>query len=204
MQKLTRISSDQNNKSCRIIHNGSNKIGFAFSDLSVIFYEIYKIQQKHLYYLRIVLQQGPWRFLFSYRNALALRISPWEERGPRNAAPGRPVGAAPAKFRPGRRRAGRGRARGGVVGVLGPIWGVGPGEGATGGGRRRRTPMVVTVELVPVRWGDQWRNQGRVELLGGLDGVLASYGRVGRSGGRARQWRRPWRAVAVGQTTARG
>jgi hypothetical protein len=30
MQKLTGISSDQNNKSCRIIHNGSNKIGFAF------------------------------------------------------------------------------------------------------------------------------------------------------------------------------
>jgi hypothetical protein len=30
MQKLTGISSGQNNKSCRIFHNGSNKIGFAF------------------------------------------------------------------------------------------------------------------------------------------------------------------------------
>jgi hypothetical protein len=30
MQKLTGISSGQNNKSCRIIHNGSNKIGFTF------------------------------------------------------------------------------------------------------------------------------------------------------------------------------
>jgi hypothetical protein len=96
------------------------KLVLHFSDFSVIFYAIYKIQQKHLYYLRIVLQQGPWRFLFSYRNALALRISPREERGPRNAAPGRPAGAAPAKFRPGRRRAGRGRARGGVGGCPRP------------------------------------------------------------------------------------
>jgi hypothetical protein len=30
MQKLTGISSGQNNKSCRIIHNGCNNIGFAF------------------------------------------------------------------------------------------------------------------------------------------------------------------------------
>jgi hypothetical protein len=30
MQKLSGISSGKNNKSCRIIHNGSNKIGIAF------------------------------------------------------------------------------------------------------------------------------------------------------------------------------
>jgi hypothetical protein len=96
------------------------KLILHFSDFSVLLYAIYKIQQKHLYYLRIVLQQGPWRFLFSYRNALDLQISPRKERGPRNAAPGRPAGAAPAKFRPGRRRAGRGRARGGVGGCPRP------------------------------------------------------------------------------------
>jgi hypothetical protein len=51
MQKLSGISSSKNNKSCRIIHNGSNKIGFVFSDFSMIFYAIYKIQPRHFYYL---------------------------------------------------------------------------------------------------------------------------------------------------------
>jgi hypothetical protein len=45
MQKLTGTSSDKNNKSCGIFHHKSNKIGFYFSDLSTIFYAIYKNQQ---------------------------------------------------------------------------------------------------------------------------------------------------------------
>jgi hypothetical protein len=59
-----------------------------FSDFSVSFYAIYKNQPTLKYRFRTVLQQGPWKFLFSYRNALALRISPREQGGPRNAAPG--------------------------------------------------------------------------------------------------------------------
>jgi hypothetical protein len=34
MQKLTGISSGKNNKSCRIIHKGSNKIEFAIFGLA--------------------------------------------------------------------------------------------------------------------------------------------------------------------------
>jgi hypothetical protein len=47
MQKLTGISSGKNNKSCRIIHHESNKIGFAFFRFSTIFYAIYKNQPNH-------------------------------------------------------------------------------------------------------------------------------------------------------------
>jgi hypothetical protein len=84
------------------------KLVLHFSDFSVIFYAIYNIQQKHLYYLRIVLQQGPWRFLFSYRSALALRISPREEGG----LAMRPLGGRPARLRPNSGRAGGGAGRG--------------------------------------------------------------------------------------------
>jgi hypothetical protein len=79
-----------------------------------------------------------------------------------------------AAGRRGRRNSGEagglGRAGAGAGwswGYGGAIWGFGPGGDAAGDCRRRRTPMAVTVELVPVRWGDQWRSQGRVELLWG-------------------------------------
>jgi hypothetical protein len=43
MQKLSGISSGQNNKSCRIIHHESNKIGFAFFQ---IFYDFIRNLQE--------------------------------------------------------------------------------------------------------------------------------------------------------------
>jgi hypothetical protein len=66
-------------------------------------------------------------------------------------APGRPSGAAPAKFRPGRRQGRSGKGAGRRRGALGPTWGFGPSGEAAGGGRRRRTQMAAAVELAPAR-----------------------------------------------------
>jgi hypothetical protein len=43
MQNLTGTSSGNNNKSCRIIHNGSNKIGFAFLWFFYNFIRVFKV-----------------------------------------------------------------------------------------------------------------------------------------------------------------
>jgi hypothetical protein len=57
MQKLSGIGSGKNNKSCRIIHNGSNKIGFAVFRFFSILYAIYKKQPKH-FTIGVTLLQG--------------------------------------------------------------------------------------------------------------------------------------------------
>jgi hypothetical protein len=59
MQKLSETSSGKNNKSYKVFHHESNKIGFAFSYFSTIFYTIYKKQPKHFYYWSYQLQGGP-------------------------------------------------------------------------------------------------------------------------------------------------
>jgi hypothetical protein len=48
MQKLSGTILGKNNKSCRIFHEKSNKIGFDFSDVSTIFYRFYKNQKTHV------------------------------------------------------------------------------------------------------------------------------------------------------------
>jgi hypothetical protein len=63
LQKLKGIGSGQNNKSCSIDHHGSNKIGFTFSEFSVIFYAIYKIQQFSSTIGVTFLQLRPWKDL---------------------------------------------------------------------------------------------------------------------------------------------
>jgi hypothetical protein len=63
MQKLKEIRSGQNKKSCSINHHGSSKIGFTFSQFSVIFYAIYKIQQFGSTIGVTFLQLGPWKEL---------------------------------------------------------------------------------------------------------------------------------------------
>jgi hypothetical protein len=45
------------------------KLGLHFSDFSVIFYEIYKKQPKHFYYLSFQLQGGPQKEL-QFRNVV--------------------------------------------------------------------------------------------------------------------------------------
>jgi hypothetical protein len=59
MQKLSRISSGQNNKSCGIFHHESNKMVLHFCDFSVIFYAIYKNQPKGFTIWVDLLQGGP-------------------------------------------------------------------------------------------------------------------------------------------------
>jgi hypothetical protein len=45
MLKISRIRPCENNKSCSILHNKSNKIGFEISEFSTIFYIFYKFLQ---------------------------------------------------------------------------------------------------------------------------------------------------------------
>jgi hypothetical protein len=71
IQKLTEIRSGQNNKSCRIIHNGSNKIGFTFFQFFCDFLRNLQESANSLYYFSCafagrpskrtpVSQCGPW------------------------------------------------------------------------------------------------------------------------------------------------
>jgi hypothetical protein len=87
MLKLSGTSSGKNNKSCRIIHHESKKIGFHFSDFSMIFYAIYKKRPNHFTIGVNLLQGGP-RKESVFCNVV-----------PRGAA-----GGAPVKFRPVGRR----------------------------------------------------------------------------------------------------
>jgi hypothetical protein len=61
MQKLKGISSGQNNKSFSIIHQESKKLVSHFSDVSVIFYAIYKNQELSLTIGVTFLQERPWK-----------------------------------------------------------------------------------------------------------------------------------------------
>jgi hypothetical protein len=71
MQTITGISSGKNNKSCRIIHNGSNKIGF---EVFRFFYDfLHNLQEsgKSLHY---------WSYPFAGRPSerkVSLQCSPW-------------------------------------------------------------------------------------------------------------------------------
>jgi hypothetical protein len=125
MQKLTGISPGENNKSCRIIHNESNKIGCTFFWFFCAFYAIYKNQPNHKYYLSYPFAGRPSEISF------LLQCSPW-----------RPGSGGPAKFRP---TAGRGRPGTGGGGSLGP-WGPIPvlarGGEEVSEGRHRRPAAV--------------------------------------------------------------
>jgi hypothetical protein len=76
MQKLLGTNSGKNNKSCRIFHNESNKIGFAFFWFFCDFLRILQESAKWLYYLRFTFALGS---LESFR---FLRISPGSRKTP--------------------------------------------------------------------------------------------------------------------------
>jgi hypothetical protein len=61
MQQLKGISSGQNNKGCRIIHNGSNKIGFTFFWSFCDFARNLQESAKLLYYWSYLLRIRPWK-----------------------------------------------------------------------------------------------------------------------------------------------
>jgi hypothetical protein len=75
-----------------------------------------------------LLQEGPWKDLFFC-----------------NVAPRRPSGAAPAKFRPGRRRGRSGKGRGGSLGRMGALGGRDLGAEAAGEVARRWWPALAVV-----------------------------------------------------------
>jgi hypothetical protein len=77
MQKLTGISSGQNNKSCRIIHNGSSKIGFTFFLFFCNFLRNLQETAKSLHY---------WSYPFAVR---PLKSFPPLQCSPRGGRPAR-------------------------------------------------------------------------------------------------------------------
>jgi hypothetical protein len=74
MQKLTGTSSGKNNKSCRIIHNGSDKIGFAFVWFFYDFLRNLQESGKSLYYLSYPIARRP------SERIVALQCGPWGGR----------------------------------------------------------------------------------------------------------------------------
>jgi hypothetical protein len=94
MQKLSGISSGKNNKSCRIFHSESNKVGCAFFLFCYYFIWILQESAKWLYYLRCGFAVNHLDFLQIHNRALLLRISPQKFSLPRNVAPGAVAGAA--------------------------------------------------------------------------------------------------------------
>jgi hypothetical protein len=148
MLKVFRIRPCENNKSCSIFHHESNKIGFAFSDFSTIFYAIYKKQQNHFTIGVTLLQGGP-------------RKEVWLC----NVAPGVPGSGGPAKFRP---TAGRGRPGTGGGGALGPrgpipvlVWGR---EDSSEGWNRRPGTVAIAAGILAA-WA-RCRGPGAVGELG--------------------------------------
>jgi hypothetical protein len=71
MEKLTGISSGQNNKSCRILHNGSNKICFTFFSFFCDFLRNLQESANSLYYFSCAYAGRPSERKFS------LKCSPW-------------------------------------------------------------------------------------------------------------------------------
>jgi hypothetical protein len=84
MQNLSGTSSGKNNKSCRILHNESDKIEFTFLCFSTIFYEFYKILQNSNSIWDSLLHRGPWNFPGIHRYAPGSRKTPWKEWEARN------------------------------------------------------------------------------------------------------------------------
>jgi hypothetical protein len=166
-QKLTGISSGQNNKSCRIIHNGSKKIGFAFFRFFCDFLRNLQETVKSLHY---------WSYPFAVR--------PLKSFSPLQLGPWAPAGGTLAEFRRtgGRVRPGAGEGR--STGPQGSIPSLRRGRGRAGDGPRRRTRAAAAVACRPAR-GSAKRGEGwRLDPLRILEGVPE--GSVVREGKRRR------------------
>jgi hypothetical protein len=100
MQKLSVTSSCKNNKSCRIFHNESNKIGFAFFSFFYDFLRIVQSSANHMYYWSYNFVVRPLNFLQVHEHALLSRIRPHNVFSPCNVVLWGSAGAALNKFRP--------------------------------------------------------------------------------------------------------
>jgi hypothetical protein len=78
MQKLTGISSGQNNKSCRIIHHEYNKIGFTFFRFLCDFLSNLQETANSQVLFKNYFAIRPLRLLDPYTGALTLRLTPWK------------------------------------------------------------------------------------------------------------------------------
>jgi hypothetical protein len=147
MQKLSGISSGQNNKSCRTFHHEPNKISFAFFLIFLCFSTQFTRIRKTATLLEIPFCRK------TLGKILSLAMSPLGVAGRRGEA----------KYR---QAAGRGRpgaGEGGSKGCYEPIW---VGFGSSCGRRRdvqRRPAAVSTATGVPAR-------RGRAGDLGRLGG----------------------------------
>jgi hypothetical protein len=151
MQKLSGTSLGKNKKSCRIFHNKSNKIEFAFFWFFYDFLRILQESAKWLYYLRFTSAAGSlesFRFLqiclyFADKTPecfLTLQCHPW--------------GWWPARveeFRRGPVTGSAGDGRGVVLGALGPISTLGWCGDSAGRVARRRWPRRAAALPAPAR-----------------------------------------------------
>jgi hypothetical protein len=93
-----------------------------------------------------------------------LQIRPWKDFGVCNVAP---MAAGRRGLANSGEAGGLGRAetgRGGSRGVLGLVWGLGPGGNAAGDGTRRRWPAAGAAWLVPARWAARRERRRTSEL----------------------------------------
>jgi hypothetical protein len=88
MLKISRIRPSEYNKSCSILHNESNKIGFAIYLIFYDFPHILQVSAKWFHYWRYRFARQPPEVLRSYDYALGLHQAPWKDQGTRNWVPG--------------------------------------------------------------------------------------------------------------------
>jgi hypothetical protein len=84
MQKLSRKTRVRLYKSCRVFRKESNKIGFTFSDFSMILYGFSKLRPNCNTIEDSHLRIGHWIVSIPYRCTLGLQIGPQKDLRPRN------------------------------------------------------------------------------------------------------------------------
>jgi hypothetical protein len=176
MQKLTGISSGQNNKSCRIFHHEPNKTGFPFFRFFYDFIRNLQESGNHFYYFSCAFAAGTLERKFSL------------QCGPGRGWPAR-VGQIPARFAgvwPGK---GRGMARGSPRVDLSRSWGWG---GQWRLGRRRGTGGCRCGHRSGEDAGLAGQSGVREAVVEGHGGACVHGGQSGGAEGGTRR-ERPWR-----------
>jgi hypothetical protein len=142
MLKVPRIRPSENNKSCSILYNESNKIGLAIFWIFYDFLHILQVSANLQHYRRCTFVPGPYNFSKSHTDTPRLHKTPRKDLGACNATLGRGGGRGSGQFRRagGTPRLASGQARlGAHLGRRGGhgLRGVSPTR-TRGGGRRWR------------------------------------------------------------------